>query len=161
MRQAERGEAGKANGNKKYIWHITVGKKPADRLLWPSWSWLLPAAWSQRTLIQQSRIAKTKAEYIFLLAFLLDWHLHVKAYIYKKRELSNSEREREFFVVPHYHQFNLCQSHRLCWLETYNPVSAGTASKKPAGSAWRELSISLQFWLKFHGLEVGEYSYIF
>ena len=44
------------------------------------------------------------------------------------------ERERKVLAAPHHHQLNLCQSHQLCRLETYNKVSADVASKKPAGS---------------------------
>ena len=58
-------------------------------------------------------------------------------------ELHKEERERESVCVcvyvcvlaaPRYHQLNLCQSHRLCRLETYSKVSADVALKKPAGS---------------------------
>ena len=108
---------------------------------------------------------KTKATWIFP-AFISGRHLRVKDHICKTRKLSNSERkkerERKVLAAPQYHQFNLCQTHWLCRLGTYKRSSSGFASKKPAGSVWREESITLWFLLELqHSLEIGKCSYIF
>ncbi len=63
---------------------------------------------------------------------------------FNKKE-KERERERKVLAAPHYHQLNLCQSRQLCRLETYKRVSADVASKKPAGSVSRELTIALWF----------------